>query len=166
MVCPLPAPGPFDTEMLLAFDHVKEAISGIRKIRTERNIPQKDQLELMVQPGDKGYETGLVTILKKMANLSSLTVVDTEVQGAASFRVKSTGYYILLEGIANPEEELKKLEDELFYTKGFLESVMKKLGNDRFVNSAPAAVVEKEKIKQADALAKIKVLEEQIAALR
>jgi len=101
-----------------------------------------------------------------MANLSSLEMVTEEVPGAASFRVKSTNYYVPLEGFIDVEEELKKLEEELKYTQGFLSSVMKKLSNERFVNSAPAAVVATECAKQADAEAKIKVLEERIAGLK
>ena len=87
-------------------------------------------------------------------------------KGAASFRVKSTNFYIPLEGFIDVEEELKKLEEELKYTKGFLGTVMKKLGNERFVNNAPEEVVAKELAKQADAEAKIKVLEERIAGLK
>ncbi|MEN8118230.1 MAG: valine--tRNA ligase, partial [Bacteroidota bacterium] len=89
-----------------------------------------------------------------------------EVKGAASFRVKSTNFYVPLEGFVDAEEELKTLEEELKYTKGFLNSVMKKLSNERFVNNAPEVVVAKEKAKQADAEAKIKVLEERIAAMK
>jgi valyl-tRNA synthetase len=89
-----------------------------------------------------------------------------EVKGAASFLVKSTNFYIPLGGFVNVEEELKKLEEELKYTRGFLTSVMKKLENERFVNSAPAAVVATERAKQADAEAKIKVLEERIEGLK
>jgi valyl-tRNA synthetase len=152
--------------LLLAFENAKEAVSGIRKIRTDKNIPNKDSLELMIQQGDKGFEERFNPVVIKLANLSSLKMVADEVPGAASFRVKSTNYYVPLEGFIDVEEELKKLEEELGYTKGFLNSVMKKLGNDRFVNSAPEAVVAKEKTKQADAEAKIKVLEERIDSLK
>jgi valyl-tRNA synthetase len=101
-----------------------------------------------------------------MANLSALEMVSEEVKDAASFRVKSTNFYVPMEGLIDVEEERKKLEEELKYTKGFLNSVMKKLSNERFVNNAPEAVIAKEKAKQADAEAKIKVLEERIAGLK
>jgi valyl-tRNA synthetase len=166
MVCQLPEVKKYDLELLAAFENVKEAISGIRKIRTDKNIPNKDSLELKVQQGDKGFEPGFNSVVVKMANLSSLEMVTEEVPGAASFRVKSTNYYVPLEGFIDVEEELKKLGEELKYTQGFLSSVMKKLSNERFVSSAPAAVVATERAKQADAEAKIKVLEERIAGLK
>jgi len=166
MVSQLPAVEKYDIELLAAFENVKEAISGIRNIRKEKNIPNKDTLELKIQKGDKGYEADFAPVLQKMANLSALEMVSEEVKGAASFRVKSTNFYLPMEGLIDVEEELKKLEEELKYTKGFLNSVMKKLSNERFVNNAPEAVVANEKAKQADAEAKIKVLEERVASLK
>ncbi len=166
MVAQMPKIEKYDVDLLSAFENVKEAISGIRKIRTDKNIPNKDSLELKVQQGDKGFEAAFNSIVVKMANLSSLEMINEEVQGAASFRVKSTNFYVPLEGFIDVEEELNKLEEELKYTKGFLASVMKKLGNERFVNNAPEVVVAKEKAKQADAEAKIKVLEERIAGMK
>jgi valyl-tRNA synthetase len=166
MVSQMPGVKKYDAGMLAAFENVKEAISGIRNIRKEKNIPNKDALELKVQKGDKGYEISFDPVLEKLANLSAFDAVEEEVKGAASFRVKSTSFYVPLEGLIDPEEELKKLEEELKYTKGFLNAVMKKLGNERFVNNAPEAVVAKEKAKQADAESKIKVLKERIAGLK
>jgi len=166
MVSQLPKAEEYDRGLLAAFENVKEAIAGIRKIRMEKNIPNKDSLELSVQKGDKGYDAAFDSILKKSGNLSNLELTEQEVKGAASFRVKSTNFYIPLEGFIDAEEELQKLEEELKYTKGFLNSVMKKLSNERFVSNAPDAVVAKEKAKQTDAEAKIKVLEERIAGLK
>jgi valyl-tRNA synthetase len=166
MVSQIPWFEKYDAELLVSFENVKEAISGIRNIRKEKNIPNKDLLELKIQKGEKGYEAGFATVLQKMANLSALEMVSEEVKGAASFRVKSTNFYVPMVGLIDVEEELKKLEEELKYTKGFLNSVMKKLSNERFVNNAPEAVIAKEKAKQADAEAKIKILEERIAGLK
>jgi valyl-tRNA synthetase len=166
MISQLPKVEKYDTELLAAFENTKEVISGIRKIRTDKNIPNKDSLELMIQQGDKGFEESLNAVVIKLANLSALKMVSEEVQGAASFRVKSTNYYIPMEGFIDVAEELKKLEEELRYTKGFLNSVAKKLSNERFVAGAPEAVVALEKAKQADAEAKIKVLEERIVGLK
>ncbi|MBN2636075.1 MAG: valine--tRNA ligase [Prolixibacteraceae bacterium] len=166
MVSQLPKEAQFDADLLAAFENVKEAISGIRKIRTDKNIPIKDSLELKVQQGDKGYEAQFNSVVIKMANLSLLELVNEEVKGAASFRVKSTNFYIPLEGFIDEEEELKKLENELKYIQGFLDSVMKKLSNANFVNNAPAAVIEKERAKQLDAETQIKVLEERIASMK
>ncbi len=166
MVCQLPAIVQYDNNLLGTFENAKEVVSGIRKIRTEKNIPIKNPLNLKVQKGDKGYEESFNSVVSKLANLSLLEMISEEIQGAASFRVKSTNYYVPLDKFIDVEEELQKLEQELNYTKGFLNSVMKKLGNERFVNSAPEEVVNKEKAKQADAEAKIKVLEERINAMK
>ena len=166
MISQLPADTNYDAALLAAFEDVKEAVSGIRKIRKEKNIAFKDTVVLSVQKGDKGFDAKFDSILVKLGNLSTLDEVTEEVKGAASFLVKSTNFYIPLEGFIDVEEELKKLEEELKYAKGFLNSVMKKLSNERFVNNAPEAVVAKEKAKQADAESKIKVLEERIASMK
>jgi valyl-tRNA synthetase len=166
MISQIPKVEKYDTELLAAFENVKESISGIRKIRTDKNIAQKESLELKVQQGDKGFEVQFNSVVIKMGNLSLLEMVTEEVKGASSFMVKSTNFYIPLEGFIDVAEELKKLEEELKYTHGFLNSVMKKLSNERFVSSAPEAVVTLEKAKQADAEAKIKVLEERITSMK
>ena len=166
MISQLPKVKKYDSELIATFEDVKEAVSGIRKIRKEKNIAFKDAIEFSVQENDKGFDAKFNSILIKLGNLSKLNLVKEEVNGAASFRVKSTNFYIPLDGFIDVEEELKKLEEELKYTKGFLNSVIKKLSNERFVNSAPEAVVAKEKAKQADAESKIKVLEERIASMK
>ncbi|KJF41848.1 valyl-tRNA synthetase [Draconibacterium sediminis] len=166
MISQLPANTSYDAAFLAAFEDVKEAVSGIRKIRKDKNIAFKDAIDFSVQKGDKGFDAKFNSILIKLGNLTELTAVDEEVKGAASFRVKSTSFYIPLDGFIDVAEELEKLEEELKYFKGFLNSVMKKLSNERFVNNAPEAVVAKEKAKQADAEANIKVLEERIASMK
>ncbi|MBC8014910.1 MAG: valine--tRNA ligase, partial [Sporomusaceae bacterium] len=166
MISSWPKSTGYDESMIARFEDVKEAIAGIRTIRTKNNIPNKDQLELAIMVGDKGFDPSFNSVLVKMGNLSSLTIVSEEVKAAASFLVKSTTFFVPMGANVDIEEELKKLQAELDYTKGFLNSVMKKLSNERFVNSAPDAVVAIERAKQADAEAKIKVLEEQIASLR
>lgn len=166
MISAWPKSTGYDEDMISRFEDVKEAIAGLRTIRTKNNIPNKDQLELAVIPGDKGYAPEFNPVLVKMGNLSALNVVSEEVKRTASFLVKSTTFYVPLGATIDVEEELKKLQAELDYAKGFLASVLKKLSNERFVNSAPEAVVATERAKQADAEAKIKVLEEQIAGLK
>ncbi len=166
MISQIPKVKKYDSELLATFDNVKEAVSGVRKIRKEKNIAFKDAIELSVQKGDKGFDETFNSVIIKLGNISKLSLVNEEVKGAASFRVKSTNFYIPLDGFIDVDEELKKLNEELKYTKGFLISVQKKLGNERFVNNAPEAVVAKEKAKQADAEAKIKVLEERIASMK
>jgi len=166
MISAWPKSTGYDETIIARFEDVKEAIAGLRTIRTKNNIPNKDQVELSVMVGDKGFDPTFNPVLVKMGNLSALTIVTEEVKAAASFLVKSTTFFVPLGANVDIEEELKKLQAELDYTKGFLNSVMKKLSNERFVSSAPEAVVAIERAKQADAESKIKVLEEQIAGLK
>jgi valyl-tRNA synthetase len=166
MISAWPKSTGYDEDMINRFEDVKEAIAGLRTIRTKNNIPQKDQLELAVLVGDKGFASEFNSVVMKMGNLSALSEVSEEVKLSASFLVKSTTFFVPMGGTIDVEEELKKLQAELDYTKGFLASVMKKLSNERFVSSAPEAVVATERAKQADAEAKIKVLEDQIAGLK
>ena len=104
-------------------------------------------------------------VIQKLGNLSSLSYVDEKVSGALSFRVRSNEYFIPVEVSVDPAEEKAKLEAELSYTKGFLQSVQKKLSNERFVNNAPEQVIQNERKKEADALARIEVLEASLQAL-
>ena len=166
MISAWPKSTGYDETMIAQFEDVKEAIAGIRTIRTKNNIPNKDQIELSVLQGDKGFDHAYNSVLVKMGNLSAFDMVTEEVKSAASFLVKSTTFFVPLGGTIDIEEELIKLNTELNYTKGFLNSVIKKLSNERFVSSAPEAVVGIERAKQADAEAKIKALEEQIASLK
>ncbi len=155
----------FDAHILENQKIAADVISGIRTIRNNKNIANKDQVELFVKLNentDKSFDA----LIGKLGNLSKLTYVDEKVEGALSFRVKSNEYYIPLAGAVNVEEELATLSQELEYTNGFLNSVMKKLSNERFVNNAPEQVIATERKKQADAESKIKSLQEQINALK
>ncbi len=165
MISPWPVAGPFDESLIQRFEDVKETITGIRNIRTNNNIANKEALDISILPGDKGYNAAYDPVLIKLGNLKSLKRVGQEEKGAASFLVKSTTVFVSLGNLVNVEDELKKLNAELDYTRGFLNSVMKKLDNERFVSNAPEAVVATEKAKKADAEARIRILEEQIAAL-
>ncbi len=166
MISLLPEPVTIDEQFLVEFEDVKEAITGIRNIRKENNLPQKETLELMVIKGSKGFNEPLIPVLKKLGNLTEIKLIDEDVKGATSFRVKTSTFYIDLGDKIDIEEEIKKLEEELKYTKGFLISVQKKLSNERFVNNAPEKVVDIERKKQADAESKITALEEQISNLK
>ncbi len=166
MVSSWPTVGNYNEAFLASFDDAKEIISGIRNIRTKNNIANKEEIELYVISGDKGYNAQLNSVVSKLGNLTNYTEVSKEVSGASSFLVKSSTFFIPMGELVDIESELIKLEDELKYTKGFLKSVMGKLGNQKFVSGAPQAVVDKEKAKQADAEAKIKVIEEQISKLK
>ena len=165
IVTPWPLANKIDTILLDNEAIAAEVISGIRTIRNEKNIANKDQVALFVklnEDTDKSFDS----VITKLGNLSSLTYVDEKVDGALSFRVKSNEYYIPLAGAVNIEEEIATLKQELKYTQGFLNSVMKKLSNERFVNNAPEQVIVIERKKQADAEAKIKAIEDQLTAIQ
>lgn len=166
MITQMPVPGVFNTQLLEAFDQVKEAISGIRKIRLDNNIPARDLLEITVTPGDKGYVPQYEPVMIKLCNTAPVVETEAETRGNVSFRVKSTNWHVILHQEVDLQEELQKISDELTYARNFLDSVNNKLANERFVSSAPVAIVDKEKAKKADAEAKIKVLEERIAVLK
>ena len=155
-----------DGEISDKFEMLKEVITGIRAIRKEKDIANKEKLSLFIIPGEKGYIPELNPVLVKMGNLSDLKVVAEEVSGAMSFRVRTSAFYIPFGTSINLEDEVAKIEEELKYTKGFLDSVMKKMSNERFVKNAPAEVVELEKKKQSDAEEKIKILRERLESLR
>mgnify|MGYP002549580951 FL=1 len=152
-------------ELCNTFDQLKEIISGVRNIRLQKNIAQKEALEMLVL-GENTQLMAYAEVVKKMANLSAVTVVDCKPEGAASFMVGTTEYFIPLGNLIDVEEELKKLEADLKYQEGFLQSVLKKLSNEKFVSKAPANVIEMERKKQSDAETKIAALKESIAALK
>ena len=154
-----------DTKILADEKFAAEVISGIRTIRKEKNIPNKDQIELFVKRNET-IDQSFDSVITKLGNLSILNYVDKKVDGALSFRVKSNEYYVPLSGSINIEEEIATLTQELEYTKGFLNSVMKKLSNERFVNNAPEQVIANERKKQSDAEAKIKTIQEQLSAIQ
>jgi len=154
-----------DSKILADEKFAAEVISGIRTIRKEKNIPNKDQIELFVKRNET-TDQSFDSVITKLGNLSVLNYVDKKVDGALSFRVKSNEYYIPLAGSVNIEEEIATLTQELEYTKGFLNSVMKKLSNERFVNNAPEKVIANELKKQSDAEAKIKTIQEQLSAIQ
>ena len=167
MVKEIPKSSAVNEILLEEFDYVIEVVMGVRKIRNEKNIANKDEISLLIKK-NAGEEpkTFFDPVVKKLCKLSELSYTDKKEEGAVSFIIRSTEFYIPLAGSVDVEAEIEKLEAELKYTKGFLFSVDKKLSNERFVNSAPEAVVAKEKQKQADAKARIKVIEDQLGALK
>jgi valyl-tRNA synthetase len=153
-----------DEALVAQFEAVKEVIGGIRTIRLQKNIAQKESLELQVV--GQSPVAAFDSIIRKLCNLSSAQVVETKAEGSASFMVGTTEYAVPLGNLINVEEELAKLEADLKYQEGFLQSVLKKLSNEKFVSKAPAQVIDMERKKQADAESKIASLKESIAALK
>ena len=151
-------------EIVKNFEAVKEVIGGIRTIRLQKNIAQKETLSLQVV--GESPVASFNSVIAKLCNLTAIESVEAKAEGSASFMVGTTEYAVPLGNLINVEEELKKLEADLKYNEGFLQSVLKKLSNEKFVSKAPANVIEMERKKQADAESKIASLKESIAALK
>lgn len=147
----------FDVKLISDFEILKEVVSGIRTIRKDKNISFKDAIDVAVINNDS-FSSDYNSIIEKLGNVTAINEVNSAPDGALSFRVNSNEYFIPIAGTVNTEEEIEKLQAELTYTLGFLKSVQAKLSNDRFVNNAPATVIDNERKKEADALAKIETL--------
>ncbi|MBP8759950.1 MAG: valine--tRNA ligase [Parabacteroides sp.] len=159
----MPQPGAVDNSFLEAFEIVKEIIAGVRAVRLQKNIPNKEPLTLEVL-GE--HNDRFNTVIAKMCNLTEIVRVEEKAVGAGSFLVRTTEYAVPLGSMLNVEEELAKLNEELTYQIGFRESVLKKLSNESFVGKAPAKVIDMERKKLADAESKINSLQDSIAALK
>jgi len=153
----------FDAEILKQFEFTQEVINNVRKVRSDKNIANREAIQLVVKGNaNKDFDC----VIAKLCNVSEINYVAEAPAGAFGFIVGSTEFFVPLTGSVDVEAEIKKLEEELKYAQGFLKSVEAKLSNERFVSGAPAAVVEKERKKKADAEAKIAVIEQQLAGLR
>ncbi len=173
----------FDQRMLDEFDTAREVIAGVRNIRNTRNLSPKESLEVSFIAADERYRFDhFYGIVRKLANVSAINEIKENPEGelssaekqsneakkpagALSFMVGTMECFVPMPENVNKDEELKKLQEDLKYAEGFLNSVLKKLSNEKFVNGAPAAVIEKERNKQRDAETKIAALKAQIASL-
>jgi len=153
-----------DEKLLADFEQVKQIVSGVRTVRSSKNIAPKEQLELQAV-GQNDYEAFNAAIVK-MANLSAITVVAEKDATASTFMVGTDEFAVPLGNLIDVEAEIKKMEAQLQHLEGFLAGIMKKLSNERFVQNAPEAVVAMERKKQSDSEEKIASLKESIAALR
>ncbi len=153
----------FDAEILKQFEFTQEVINNVRKVRSDKNIANREAIQLVVKgTANKDFDC----VIAKLCNVSEINYVAEAPAGAFGFIVGSTEFFVPLTDNVDVEAEIKKLEEELKYAQGFLKSVETKLSNERFVNGAPAAVVDKERKKKSDAEAKIAVIEQQLAGLR
>ena len=173
----------FDQRMLDEFDTAREVIAGVRNIRNTRNLSPKESLEASFIAADERYRFDhFYGIVRKLANVSAINEIKENPEGelssaekqsneakkpagALSFMVGTMECFVPMPENVNKDEELKKLQEDLKYAEGFLNSVLKKLSNEKFVNGAPAAVIEKARNKQRDAETKIAALKAQIASL-
>ena len=164
-VASMPKAEKADEVALARFALAQEVVSAVRNIRKQKNLPQKEALELKVVR-DENYPAEFEAVIVKMANLSAVTFVTEKNPMDAAFIVKTTQYFVPMGDNIDKEAEIAKLEKDLAYQQGFLATVMKKLSNERFVSSAPAQVVANEQNKKRDAEAKIAAIEAQLQALK
>jgi len=165
MIARMPEAMNFDKNLIESFESVKEIISAIRTVRKSKEIPVKEKLDLLIRSDKESFDTEFLSVISKLCNLSVISFVSEKQEGAVAFMVRTTEYFIPLAGTQDVEGEIAKLEEDLVYNRGFLVSVMKKLENERFVQNAPANVLEMERKKKSDAESKIKSLEDRIRAI-
>jgi len=167
MLCKVPVPSFYDQELIAKFGFAEEVIMAIRNVRKEKNIPQKESIRLFIRKNNnEASDTTFDALVGKLCNISEIAYVEDKVPDSISFVTGSTEFFIPLTGKIDIADEIRKLEEELAYTTGFLGKVMQKLGNDSFVKNAHPVVVDSERKKQEDAAARIRVLEEQIRGLK
>jgi valyl-tRNA synthetase len=154
-----------DTNILKSYSHFAEVVSGVRTVRNENGIAPKEVLTIEIPKGTS-HDTSFDALIMKLANVDAIQMVDETKKSAFSFVAGGINYTIPADAFVNVEEEIAKLEEELNYTQGFLQSVEKKLSNERFVSGAPEAVVASERKKQADAQAKIALITDRLEALK
>ena len=159
----MPPAAPYEAGMLTRFDTAREIVSAVRTIRKEKNIAARKPLVLCAAPGATGSEFD--TVIIRMCNLTEIRVVEGKVKGAASFRIHTSEFFVPIDEGVDHADEIRKLKEELAYTEGFLASVQKKLSNEKFVANAPEQVIALERMKEADARAKIATLNETLAHL-
>lgn len=165
MVARMAEPKAADNALIAQVEILKAIIAGIRTVRLQRNIPQKEALVLQaVRPAP--LSEGEAAVITKLCNLSAIAYVQQKEEGSVAFIADATEYAIQLGAHINVEEELQKLQADLAYQEGFLQNVMKKLGNERFVQNAKPEIVALERKKQSDAESRIATLKESIAALQ
>ena len=155
----------FNEKLIADFDFTSEVIAGLRTIRKEKNIAMKDAIDLKVVNNEK-VSTYFDSIIMKLGNIVSLEYITEKIDGALTYRVKSNEYFIPVSGNIDIAAEIAKLTEELKYTQGFLRSVQGKLSNEKFVAGAPSTVLDIERKKEADALAKIATIEQSLSSLQ
>ena len=163
MVQLMPKANAVNEKLMADFEKTKEIIAGIRTIRLQKNIPNKESLQLQIIGG---HNADFDAVISKLCNLESLGKVTEKSPNAVSFLSGTTEYAVPMGSLINAEEEIRKMEDEIVYLEGFIQSVMKKLSNERFVQNAKPEIVEIERKKLSDAESKIASLKESIAGMR
>jgi len=155
----------FDAKLIADFDFAAEVIAGVRTIRKDKNIAMKEAIDLKVINHEK-VSSYFDCVIMKLGNITSLEYITDKIEGALTYRVNANEYFIPVSGNIDIAAEIVKLTEELKYTQGFLRSVQGKLSNEKFVAGAPPQVIDNERKKEADALAKIATIEQSLASLR
>ncbi len=155
--------GEIDKKQLAEFEVSKELVAMVRNVRAQKQLSPKEKLEVIEK--SEATRSYFDSTIIKLANLSSFSYTKDKVEGAFSFQIKTTEFYIPLAMNLNKEDEIERLTKELEYNIGFLQSVQKKLANEKFVANAKPEIIEVERKKESDTLSKIKTLEEQLAVL-
>ena len=163
MVQLMPKANTVNEKLMDDFEKTKEIIAGIRTIRLQKNIPNKESLQLQII-GD--HNADFDAVISKLCNLESLGKVAEKSPNAVSFLSGTTEYAVPMGSLINAEDEIRKMEDEISYLEGFIQSVMKKLSNERFVQNAKPEIVDNERKKLSDAESKIASLKESIAGMQ
>ncbi len=165
MISRMPAAGKYNRDLINRFSIARDTVSAIRTVRKEMQILNRDPVRLLVRTGREAYDTELLPVIKKLSNVSEVEFISGKQNGSVSFMVGTTEFFVPVSGSIDVESERSRLKADLEYYRGFLSSVMKKLDNERFVQNAPAKVLELERKKKADAEMKIRSLEESLGAL-
>lgn len=166
MISRLPEVKKVRKEIPEGFEHAKQLVTAIRSLRKEKDIPSREKIDLLIPGGSGEIDKTWHPVVKKLCNLGSLEFISEKPSGAVSFLVGTTEFYVHLGDNLDVEAETEKIHQELDYNKGFLASVMKKLDNERFVQNAPASVIELERKKKSDAESKIRSLETRLQELK
>ena len=154
-----------EARVLKSFEHFADIVGGIRTVRNENGIAPKELLTLEIVK-NTNHDSSYDSLIKKLANVEAIVEVEEVKKSAFSFVVGGINYTIPADAFVDLDEEIAKLQEELKYTEGFLNSVLKKLSNERFVSNAPDAVVASERKKQADAESKITLITQRLEALK
>ena len=164
MVQVMDIPTEWDDELVKNFELAKEIVTGVRNVRIQKQLSPREPLSLQI--AGKNEVERFTSVISKLANLEKMEEVSEKASASVSFMVGTTEYAVPVGSLIDVDEEIAKLREELEYEEGFLKSVMKKLSNERFVNNAPAKVVDMERKKKADTEERIATIKESIAALK
>ncbi len=165
IIAPYPQSSEFDVNIIGQGNFAFEVITQIRNIRNSKGISPKEKVNLIINDTGKQKATPFELVIQKLSNIDKITYTNIKPDNGAGFIVDTIEFFVPMEGKLDIGKECEALQKELEYTKGFLNSVMKKLSNEKFVAGAPAQVLAAEQKKKADAESKINTLEDNLKSL-